>query len=508
MSKIFKASLIIGVSFGLNKLLALLRQYLIATQFGFTKEIDAFNVANNMPDLIFSLFSGGALAMAFIPVFAEYLDIKGQDLSWKLFSKVATLLFMVTAVASLVIAIIAPFLVSSPVGVAPGFTVSQQALVVSLLRINLVATLLFSVSGLVTASLQAHKHFLLPAIAPLFYNVGIIIGILFLSPITPITILGFPLPSMHLGIYGLTYGVVLGALLHWLIQIPGMFYYKFHFTFAIDLNDEGIRKIFRLMWPRLLTVLLIQITFLLRDNFASRLQSGSVTALTYGYFIMQVPETLIGSSIAIALLPSLATYMSKNKQTEFSHALLTSIRVLIAASFIPTVLVFTSLAPLVEYVFDFSASNAELLVWTTHAFMAGLLTQVLLEVFVRVYYAKQQAMIPLFATLLRTILFIILGVALYQRTGVVGIAAIDSITIAVETIFLFILLLPSIPQKIKIVQTFGRSIMGSVAMIGIFWVTLSFLHVPILMQISIAAVVATAVYTLFVLKEMKLFMKL
>src|SRR5258706_2059912 len=180
MSKIFRASAIIGIFFGLNKILGLYRQYLIARQFGFSPEIDAFNVANNMPDLIFSLFSGGALAMAFIPVFAEYLDTKGIEVSWKLFSKVTTLLFLITALASVVIALLAPILVSSQIGIAPGFSVSQQALVVNLLRINLIATLLFSVSGLITASLQAHKHFLLPAIAPLFYNLGIIIGVVIL----------------------------------------------------------------------------------------------------------------------------------------------------------------------------------------------------------------------------------------------------------------------------------------------------------------------------------------
>ncbi len=494
MSKIFKASVIIGLSFGLNKLLALARQYLIAKQFGFSPEIDAFNVANNMPDLIFSLFSGGALAMAFIPVFAEYLDIQGQDLSWKLFSKVTSLLFSVTAVASLIVGIIAPILVSSQIGIAPGFNTTQQELVVQLLRINLLATLVFSVSGLVTASLQAHKNFLLPAIAPVFYNLGIIFGAIVLSPI--------------FGIYGLTFGVVLGSLLHLIVQLPGLKRHKFKFSFSLDFKDEGVKKVLRLMGPRILTVLLIQITFLLRDNFASRLEPGSVTALTYGYFIMQVPETLIGSSIAIALLPSLSTFISHGKHQEFSDALTTSIRILIAASIIPSVLIFALLAPLVNYIFDFSVSNTQLLIWTTHAFMAGLLAQILLEVFVRAFYAKQKAIVPLLATLLRTILFVILGVLLYKKAGAVGIAAIDSFTVAVEAGFLFILLIPFIHQKIKIIQTFSKSILGGGAAALIIWLTLTYLHIPLLIQVSVAAIFATTVYTLFVIREIKMFVKL
>lgn len=494
MSKIFKASIIISIAFGLNKLLALARQYLIAKEFGFSPEIDAFNVANNMPDLIFSLFSGGALAMAFIPVFAEYLGLKGNEVAWKLFSKVTTLIFTVTAVASLIITIIAPVLVSSQLGVAPGFSPSQQSLVVELLRINLIATLIFSVSGLVTASLQAHKHFLLPAIAPIFYNLGIIFGAVVLAP--------------KMGIYGLTYGVVIGAILHLLIQIPGLIKYKFRFSFSFDLRDEGVKKILKLIWPRVLTVLLIQITFLLRDNFASRLESGSVSALTYGYFIMQVPETLIGSSIAIALLPSLSTFISEKRQKEFARVLATTIRVLIAASFIPTILVFAMLPTLVEFAFDFSPSHSQLLVWTTYAFMSALLAHTLLEVFVRAFYAKQQALIPLYATALRAIIFIVLGALLYKRTGAVGIAAIDSLTVAIETGFLFIMLLPFIQNKIKIVKTLGRSILGGAIAIVIIWAVLSLFQVPPLIQISIAGVLATGVYLLFVVREIKMFVKI
>src|SRR4029079_12641019 len=114
-----------------------------------------------------------------------------------------------------------------------------------------------------------------------------------------------------------------------------MFYYKFRFSLSINFNDPGVRRVFRLMGPRILTVFLIQITFLLRDNFASRLETGAVSALTYGYFIMQVPETLIGSSLAIALLPTLSSHMSKLKKEEFIKVLTSSTRVLIAASVIP-----------------------------------------------------------------------------------------------------------------------------------------------------------------------------
>ena len=494
MSKIFRASAIIGIFFGLNKVLGLFRQYLIAKEFGFSPEIDAFNVANNMPDLIFSLLAGGALAMAFIPVFAEYLDTQGSDLSWKLFSKVTTILFSITAVVSLVIAIVAPLLVSSELGIAPGFSQSQQKLVVALLRINLVATLIFSMSGLVTSSLQAHKHFFLPAIAPIFYNLGIIFGAVALAP--------------KMGIFGLVYGVVLGALLHLLVQLPALAGRHFRFSFSLDFNDHGVRKVFKLMWPRLLTVLLIQITFLLRDNFASRLEVGSITALTYGYFIMQVPETLIGSSIAIALFPTLSSYVSKAKKEEFAKVLTTATRVLVAASIIPVILVFLLLGPILKLIFNFSPGEQELLNLTTQAFMAGLLAHVLLEVFVRAFYAKQEAKVPLLATLLRTTVFVVLGAIFYKSAGAPGIAAIDSFSVFLEVIILFIFLLPFIRQKMELAKTFSRSFVGGTIALFLTSITLTYLAVPLLIQVCLAIIIATGTYILFVTKEIKLLIKL
>src|SRR6185503_9662057 len=149
MSHLFKATLLLTIFFGINKIVALIRQTLIAQQFGFSAQIDAFNVANNLPDMLFSLFSGGALALAFIPVFAEHLHKHGKESSWKLFSKIANILFVVTLFLAIVFALFAPMIISSKLGIAPGFSSAQQALVVELMRINLIAMIIFSISGLI-----------------------------------------------------------------------------------------------------------------------------------------------------------------------------------------------------------------------------------------------------------------------------------------------------------------------------------------------------------------------
>ncbi len=158
------------------------------------------------------------------------------------------------------------------------------------MRLNLISTLIFSISGLVMAGLQANQHFLFPAIAPLLYDVGQIFGAVILAPEEGLKIAGFQLPGFGLGVHGLVYGVIIGAALHLLIQVPGLLKYKFKWSPVIRMNDESLRKVFRLMGPRLVSMVFIQLIFMARDNLASRLAVGSVTALSYGWWIQQVPR--------------------------------------------------------------------------------------------------------------------------------------------------------------------------------------------------------------------------
>src|SRR5260370_15179135 len=212
--RLLNVSLLIAVFFGLDKLVGLGRQVLVARYFGLSASLDAYNAANKLPDLLFALISGGALAMAFIPILSETLSVEGREAAWRLFSRVANLAFVITAAGAALMAAASLPLVQRVV--APGFAPPQQSLVADLLRLNLVATLVFSISRLAIGALQAQQPFLLPAIAPVLYNAGQIVGVTVLSP--------------RLGIYGLSYGVILGALLHLAIQVPALVRYHFHWT--------------------------------------------------------------------------------------------------------------------------------------------------------------------------------------------------------------------------------------------------------------------------------------
>ena len=221
--------------------------------------------------------------MALIPVLTATLNAQGRRDLWDVFSRVANIFFLVAAGLAALIAVFAHSIVESQIGIVPGFTASQHTLVAGLMRLNLIATLIFALSGLVMSGLQANQHFLFPALAPIFYNVGQIFGALVLAPSKPYTFGPVTLPAYGLGVYGLVYGVIIGAALHLAIQMPGLVKYQFHWTPSISVKDERVREVLRLVGPRLITMFFIQVTFIARDNLASRLPgAGAISALAIG----------------------------------------------------------------------------------------------------------------------------------------------------------------------------------------------------------------------------------
>lgn len=435
MSTLFKASLLISGFFAVNKIIALARQWLVASTFAFSAEIDAFNVSNNIPDLLFSLISGSALSFVFIPVLSEYFNEKGTREAWKLFSAITTIVLAATTLFAILFALYAPAIVSSEFGVAPGFDSAQKTLTVTLMRINLIGTVIFSLSGLATSALHAQKRFLLPALSPILYNVGQIIGILLFSK------------TFSMGIYGLSYGVVLGALLHLIIQVPGLIRIKFSWLGLLHLTDPRVMEVLRLMVPRVATVFFIQIIFLARDNLASRLSEGAVTALTYGYFIQQVPETLIGTAIGTAVLPTLARYAQTKDKKKFDSTLSTIVQTLIPITMLIAVVSSVALEPLISILFDFPSPHAASLLWTSRAFMVGLTSQVLLEVLRRSFYARKDAVTPLAITAVRSVLYIVLGLVLMNVLGAPGLALADSLTLTAELGIVFYFLRAHIKNR-------------------------------------------------------------
>jgi len=425
--RLLNTSLLVAVFFGLDKLVGLGRQVLVARYFGLSAALDAYNTANKLPDLLFALISGGALAMAFIPVLTGTLSSEGRDSAWRLFSRVVNLAFVVTAAGAALMA--AAALPLAQVVVAPGFTPAQQSLVADLLRLNLLATLIFSISGLVMGALQAQQHFLLPAIAPLLYNVGQIIGVLVLSP--------------RFGVYGLAYGVILGALLHLAVQTPALVRYHFRWTPEITLSDPTVRGVLQLLGPRVLTLGFINLVFIATNNLASRLGTGAVSALAYGWLILQLPETVIGTAAGTALLPTMAEHLARGEPAEFKRLLRRAVLILLALTIPVTVASLVLVRPAVKLVFEgraFTAQDSEFVILAARLYLVGLAGQSLIEIGARAFYSLRDARTPLLLSALTLVLFVVLSVGLTPALGLAGLALANSVAFTTEAGLMLLIL--------------------------------------------------------------------
>jgi len=527
ITKLSRAAILVAVSFGINKIVAILRQLIIARQFGLSSDLDVFNVANNIPDLLYALISGGALAVAIIPVMTEVMNKQDRDASWRVFSQVANIAFLTTLVLSLLVFIFAWPLVQHSLGIAPGFNTEQQALVVRLMRLNLVGTIIFSMAGLLIAGLQANQHFLLPAIGPILYNFGQIFGAVVLAPDVGYSFGSVTFPAYGFGIDGLVYGVLLGSLLYFIIQIPALMIHGFKWTPGLDFRDPDVKKILVMLGPRLAGMLFYQLTFIARDNLASHLPLGSVTALTYGWMILQVPETLIGTAIGTALLPTLSEQIAKGEKTQFVHTIQNVSRILIALALPSAIILSVVLEPFLDFAFGFDAAGVQLMANTTRAFLAGLLGHVFIELGARVFFAQQNAKIPLIGSAINLILFLAAGIILDTLMGAPGIALADAIAFSGQALFLIVfykhqrralvtatiassagntLILPDKPQAGTYLRTLTGSVIG--AMIG--FVALRFLSGGFhpLIAGSIAASAGIIAVIPFIMKEIKLLFRL
>ncbi len=498
LSRLSRNALIVASLFFLDKILAFVRTGIISRRFADQVHLlDAFNAANNLPDLLFALISGGALAMAFIPLLTEYLTIRDRADAWDLFSRVANVAFLTTAGLAVIIAVYAEPIVDAEIGIAPGFTAEQRHLVAQLMRLNLIGTVIFSISGLVMAGLQAHQHFVSPALAPIVYNVGQIIGALAFAP--------------RWGVHGLVYGVILGAALHLLIQVPALVYFGFRWTPAVDLRHTGLLTALALIAPRLATMAGIQLIMLARDNLASRLdQVGAVTALTYGWMIMQVPETILGTAIATAMLPALSELAARGEWDAFRHTIERALRVLLALSLPITAVMTAGLAPLVQAVFGFDPATTDLLTWTTRAYLVTLTGYVIHEVAVRSFYARQEPLVPLLTILLRLAIFLSIGISgvLFWRSFGAPVIALGEIALLFEAILLLVWLAARLNAPFQIGGAIGHglaaALLGGATTWGLVGIALLGQVSSALVGMSIGAAIALAV----VWREVRLLFRL
>lgn len=427
LRRLLNTSFILAFLYGLEKVIGFLVQRLVNQTFGLGPELDAFNVANTAPDTLYNLISGGALAMALIPVLTETFDREGATAFWRLFSLVANWALVITASLSVGLAFLAQPIVQFII--APEFTPDQLQLTTHLMRLYLLITLIFSLSGLVIGGLQARQHFWLPALAPILYNLGRAVGVLVLVP--------------YFGVYGLVYGIIFGALCHLAIQLPGLWRYGFRWTPGLDARDPGVRRVAKVMFPRVITLLFINLVFIYNERVASGLGTGQISALALGWQLLQLPETLIGTALATVLLPTFADLVARNLRVELKQLLQRAVVGLLALTLPVTAIGWLVLPWAVRLVFQgeaFTEQNAVLVVWATQLYLLGLAGHSLKEITARTFYALQDARTPVFTALLMLVTFIILSTLLTPYIGFAALALANSIAFTLEAVVMLLIL--------------------------------------------------------------------
>jgi putative peptidoglycan lipid II flippase len=419
---------ILMAAFLANKILAIGRQIVIARTFGTSAEYDAFVAAFRLPDILFMIIAGGALGTAFIPILTERLThrpAKDPD-GWLLASSVLNTLLVVVAGLSVILAIFALPLVRWLV--APGFPPETQILTANLMRLTLLSTIIFSVSSLLGAILHTRQHFFLPAIAPLIYNLGIMGGAIFLAG--------------SFGVYGLIIGVILGALGHSLIQVPGLIYYRMQYRPILNWADHDLHQIARLMGPRVLNIVVIQINFVVMFNLASYLGAGSVSALDYGWDLMQMPQTIIGSALGIVLFPTMSELAARGDIPALRHTMAQALRIILALSIPAMVGLIVLGRPIIEVLFqrgEFGPDSTAAVYQSLQFWALALVAHSALEVVNRVFYAQKDTVTPFLSSVVSMVINLGLALALYQTLQAGGLALSNGIAVTIEVLIMLVI---------------------------------------------------------------------
>ncbi len=422
---LLQSSLIVMVLFGLDKLLGLARTILVGGAFGTGSDFDAFTAANQLPELFVALISGGALAAAFIPVYSAYLNSDKARESAQLASATLTLVFLVLAAISAIGILFASGVTEILV---PDYSPDQRALTASLMRIILVQTTIFGVSGVLSSILNAHQHFILPALAPSMLHAGYLFGLFVLVPTW--------------GVHGLAWGTVVGGLLHVAIQIPGLIRHGFRYRPMLGLQVRGVREIIRLMGPRMVTLGAVQLADLFIIRILSGLEAGSTSAYFYGYYLQQLPETLLGTAIAIVVFPTLAELFNTRDPEGLKRTATSALKIIWTLT-VPAAAAMVLLGqPAIRLVLERGAFSPEstLLVYRVMVFFSvRVVSEATLEIVARLFYAQHNTIVPMLAKIGWLAINVILAYAFVDGLGLGGIALASTVAFTVESSFLLYL---------------------------------------------------------------------
>ncbi|MCX6783878.1 MAG: murein biosynthesis integral membrane protein MurJ [candidate division WWE3 bacterium] len=421
---IITAAALIGLTLLGSGLLGFIRDRLAANFFGDSTPLGLFYLADKLPNFIFSVLVIGGFSTAVIPVFTKYLK-NDVATAWELSSQILSVVLVGFAGLGVIL-----FIFATPIAsllTSSKLSPSDFATLVTLLRILLLGQLLLIVSNFLTCLLQSHKHFLIPALSPIFYNLGLIVGIVAAS---------------RFGIIAAAWGAVLGACMHLAIQIPALKQIDFKFKPQINLRAPAFLETMHLLGPRTLTIIVSQLSILIDSWLAAWVSVAAIVPYTFALHLQNVPLGIFGVSISAALFPTLSQKALIEDKTEFKKTFLTSFLQL-SFLILPAAAVLLVLrVPAIRLVFGASRFSweATLTAAYTLAFLAlALFPQAAALSITKAFYALKDSKTPFIINCAGTIINIIVAILFIRvfHLGVWGLSLAYFISSSIECILLF-----------------------------------------------------------------------
>lgn len=495
---ISSASLILAISYLVSAFLGLIRDRLLAGTFGAGNELDVYYTAFTIPDFVALILIFGAIAAAVIPIFSSYL-LKSKEEAW---NYVATLfnVFLGFLIIVFVILIILSIIISL---IAPGFSGHKRELAIMLMRIMFLSPIILGASNLISGILQVFHRFLVTALAPLLYNLGIIIGIIFFVP--------------KLGLSGLAWGVVFGGILHLLVQLPAFFFSGFKYKVNFNYKDPGVVKTIKLMAPRSLGLGAGQLNTIATTAIASTLMSGSIAVFNLANNLSSIFVNAIAASVSTASFPSMSMDFLKEdhtaeKPSEFLRKFSSILRQMLYLVIPISLLVIILRAQIVRVILGvgkFDWADTKLTTACLGILAFNLVAQALILFLSKTFYAAHNTKIPAIISGVTVALNIFLSILLVclvrfsstfnlflqevlrlggvKNIGVIALAIAYTATAVLESFLLLYMFYKKFPRLqikeildslykiliaslVMIITTFiARQILGSVISLQTFW---------------------------------------
>jgi len=391
---ITKGALILGTSYFISAILGSIRDRLLVGHFGAGLELDVYFAAFRIPDFVYNILILGGLIVAFLPLFAEYFS-RNKNEVWQMANYVlnAFLIFLISI--SFIFFLLTPWLTK---WIFPGFGPEHYKLAVPLIRLLFLSPIFFGISNLLSGILQYFHRFFIYSLTPILYNLGIIFGILFLAP--------------YFGIFGVGIGVVFGAFSHMAIQIPTARNCGFSYKFLFDFKYPALKRIFKLMVPRVFGVAAQQINLIVIVAIASTITSGSIAIFSISNNFQSLPIGIIGASFAVAIFPTLSRFFAENQKKEFLENFSSIFRQILFFIIPISILIFLLKNPIIEIIYrtgKFGLEDVKLTSACLGIFAFSIFAQSLIPLFARAFFSLQDTKTPTLITFWAVFLNIILA---------------------------------------------------------------------------------------------------